>query len=253
MRALSTLHIFIETGPSLYRHSQLSLTFRNPQTRAYFWCQTNLFGAAIAKLPDLLSDYNNSLSPSPDMGLWQYSLNTELDQFGYYAQHPDILARFNEAMRAPAFGGSSILPPFPFETLSCASEDETMLVDVGGGKGQILEAILGAFPASALTGRMILQETPGVLADAEQSGALAKAISAGKLSLMGVDFFNEQPVKGARAYLLRRVLHDWSDAQCKVILGHIKASMGPESRILVVDMVLSDMGASKRECLSDRK
>ena len=52
------------------------------------------------------------------------------------------------------------------------------------------------------------------------------------------DFFTPQPIKDADVYLLRMVLHDWSDKYCLRILRHIRASAGPSSRIMIVDNLI---------------
>lgn len=54
------------------------------------------------------------------------------------------------------------------------------------------------------------------------------------------DFFLEQPVKHAKAYILRRVLHDWKDDEAQQILKAIIPAMAPDSRILVGDFVLAE-------------
>ena len=43
---------------------------------------------------------------------------------------------------------------------------------------------------------------------------------------------------GARAYYLRRILHDYSDAKCIVILKHLAAAAAPDTLILVSEMMV---------------
>ena len=54
------------------------------------------------------------------------------------------------------------------------------------------------------------------------------------------DFFEPQPVKNARAYYLRSVMHDWSDEYALKILANVYEAMGPESVLLVNETVMSD-------------
>ncbi|KAF3024985.1 hypothetical protein E8E14_013922 [Neopestalotiopsis sp. 37M] len=54
------------------------------------------------------------------------------------------------------------------------------------------------------------------------------------------NFFEPQPIKGARFYYLRQVLHDWPDENCVVILKHLMDALGPDSQILIDEMVLPD-------------
>lgn len=61
----------------------------------------------------------------------------------------------------------------------------------------------------------------------------AAALAASRIEFVVHDFFDVNPVRGADVYWLRYVLHDWSDEYCVRILGAIKESMGPRSRILI--------------------
>lgn len=52
------------------------------------------------------------------------------------------------------------------------------------------------------------------------------------------DFYAEQPVKGATIYLLRAIIHDWSDKYCLRILRRLREAAAPTSRLVVVDTIL---------------
>lgn len=77
------------------------------------------------------------------------------------------------------------------------------LVDVGGGMGQTLEDFRVHVPE--YTGELVLQDLPEVIEVARRQGLDAR------ISLQAHDFFTPQPVKGARAYFMRSVLHDVSE------------------------------------------
>jgi hypothetical protein len=99
--------------------------------------------------------------------------------------------------------GAAGVPPFPFaDELKCDSEEEVLIVDIGGGKGQALEFIQNGFPE--LKGRMIVQDLPEVIKDTNESSHLPSSIET-----MAADFFKPQPVRGAKAYFMRRIMHDW--------------------------------------------
>lgn len=58
---------------------------------------------------------------------------------------------------------------------------------------------------------------------------------------MANDFFTPQPLKGAKAYYLRQVLHDCPTEQCKQILSNLKAAMKPGySRILLNEIIIAE-------------
>ncbi|KAK3323015.1 hypothetical protein B0H66DRAFT_621122 [Apodospora peruviana] len=61
---------------------------------------------------------------------------------------------------------------------------------------------------------------------------------------MPVDIHARQPVENARADLLRRVLHDYGDEECATILRILKAAIGPDSKVVIMEVVLDDLGTS---------
>ncbi len=53
------------------------------------------------------------------------------------------------------------------------------------------------------------------------------------------DFFGKRRVQGADVYLLRSILHDWSDVYCGQILNRLREAARPRSKLVVIDVVLS--------------
>lgn len=114
--------------------------------------------------------------------------------------------------------------------------DSSVFVDIGGGTGQILEDFHTSVPEYA--GRLVLQELPEVINAVIASGS--KLAQDSRFELQTHDFFTRQPIRGARAYFMRSVLHDWQDDKCRAILNHLKDAMEPGySRILISDCVSS--------------
>jgi hypothetical protein len=68
---------------------------------------------------------------------------------------------------------------------------------------------------------------------------------------MAADFFKPQPVRGAKAYFMRRIMHDWGDEACKSILKNLVLSMSVDSKILVNELVLPDENCERRMALND--
>jgi hypothetical protein len=142
--------------------------------------------------------------------------------FEYLARHPEIGARFDASMALmSAPENAALAAAYPFRGT---------VVDVGGGRGGLLAAILEAHAGV----RGILYDQPSVLRDEQ---ALLVTGHAGRCALVAGDFFESVP-GGADLYVLKRILHDWDDADAIRILRACRAAMQPAARILVIDAVL---------------
>ena len=97
---------------------------------------------------------------------------------------------------------------------------------------------LGMAMTDERTQKLVLQDLQVVLNDAK-----AKNLDP-SIELMAFDFLAEQPVKGARAYFMHWIMHDWPDEVCRRILGRLVEAMKPGySRILIFDVVIPNTGA----------
>ena len=107
------------------------------------------------------------------------------------------------------------------------------VVDVGGGRGVLLGAVLESAPGAA----GILLDRPSAIAAARAH--LDGAGLAGRVRLVAGDFFAEVPADGD-LYLVARILHDWDDTAALRILGRCRAAMRSGARLLVVDALLPE-------------
>lgn len=151
-----------------------------------------------------------------------------------------IMAQFPDRLKAFQLGFMSqedsvpIMGFYDYSALYDAGNDgdRATLVDVGGGQGQSILQILKAFPVLQAN-RMVLQDLPEPIKQSQESKLLPEGVTA-----MVHDFWTPQPVKGAKAYLLRRIIHDYSDENCVKLLSHLRDAMLPDSRVLIADMVM---------------
>jgi hypothetical protein len=145
--------------------------------------------------------------------------------FEWLAKHPVEASMFSETM--VGFHGAepeAVAKAYDF------SQIETVL-DIGGATGNLLSTILSHHRAP----RGILFDLPHVVADAP---ALIKARGlTDRIAIESGSFFESVPAAGG-AYLLSHIIHDWSEAQCLTILGNCRRAMNPNSRLLVIEMVL---------------
>ena len=107
------------------------------------------------------------------------------------------------------------------------------LVDVGGGQGQLLAAILKQYP----TMQGILFDAPPVVATAP--AVLAANGVAERCAIVGGDFFVSAPA-GGDAYILKHIIHDWSDDECLTILGHCHAVLLAGGKVLIAEMIVPE-------------
>jgi hypothetical protein len=105
------------------------------------------------------------------------------------------------------------------------------LLDVGGGDGNLLGAILRAHPT--VRGQ-VLDLAPAAAAAAERFAAARLTDRAGAVA---ASFFDPLPA-GADAYLLSDILHDWDDEHARAILAGCRSAAGPEGTVVVVEPVL---------------
>ena len=150
--------------------------------------------------------------------------------FDYLGAEPEREAAFHASMATRAAAESAaVIDAFDFTTVH-------HVVDVGGGNGILLAAILQTAPH--ITG--VLLDRSAVLPEAQATfdGAGFSA----RAQCVAGDFFIDVP-SDADMYVLSRVLHDWDDADAVRILRTCRKRMPPNSRLLIVEAVLPERAA----------
>ena len=145
--------------------------------------------------------------------------------FEFLASHPDEAAHFNNAMIG--FHGAepaAVAEAYDFSRFHT-------VVDVGGGTGNLLAAILRRHPDL----RGVLADRPHVVREA--TAVLGPSGVEDRVTLEAIDFFETVPRAGD-VYVLSHVIHDWDEARCLAILQRCRAAMTPSSRLLIIETVL---------------
>jgi O-methyltransferase domain len=146
----------------------------------------------------------------------------------YYAEHPENNALFGEAMtNLTAIANAGVLDGYQFAPFRRA-------VDVGGGHGSFLCAILDHHPDAGA----VLFDLPNVLVDAAKAGLITRHQT--RIELTSGDFFDSVPA-GGDLYLLKFILHDWNDEHAAAILHNIRRVIDPNGRLAVIEIVLPPM------------
>ncbi len=149
-----------------------------------------------------------------------------MNGFEYLGDRPEAAAIFNDGMRsvsADKFG--AVADAYEFSEIGT-------LVDVGGGPGGLLAAILRANPHV----KGILGELPHVLEGAKK--CFDEAGVADRCEYVSIDMFEGVP-SGGDAYAMANVIHDWDDEHCITILENCRSSMNDGGRVLLIELVLS--------------
>lgn len=231
-----------QSGPEMYIPNKLTRRLVQPGgIDGIIFCFES-GGPSFARLPEYLrsTDFQNPAGPLN--GPFQYGHQTENTIFDWFGSRPDVFNAFHGYIHTIRAHRPNWTDMYPAETqlaIGLKSEgDASAFVDIGGSTGQILDDFRTTVPK--YTGRLVLQELPPVI-EAARGMELDP-----RIELQPHDFFKPQPVVGARAYFLRMVLHDWSDDECRKILGHLRDVMDRDySKILISDCVSCPLRYSK--------
>jgi hypothetical protein len=118
-------------------------------------------------------------------------------------------------------------------------------MDVGGGNGSLLAAILKAHPGV----HGVLADSPQVLDRARKRGFLGGELEA-RSELQACDFFRELP-SGCRAYVMKSIIHDWDDPRAHQILVNCRRAMPEDGVLLLVELILLEGDAPCLAKLAD--
>lgn len=135
------------------------------------------------------------------------------------AADPALSASFDALMGAHGF--DDVVAAYDWGTA-------THVVDVGGGDGTLLAAILAANPE--VHGTVVELSAPGAAA----TRTLEDAGVADRAQVVVASFFDPLPTGGDH-YLLSGVIHDWDDSEATVILRNCADAAGPDGMIVLVE------------------
>lgn len=145
--------------------------------------------------------------------------------FEYFEKNPQAGATFNQAMTALVKNEISVVASaYDFSQFE-------RLVDIGGGHGRLLAAILKQCPTLSGVVFDLPHVAEGAIEHFKREGISSRA------QVAGGDFFTSVP-DNADAYILSHIIHDWSDERSSKILANIHKAMRPEGKLLLVETVI---------------
>jgi hypothetical protein len=147
--------------------------------------------------------------------------------YEYLAEHPGESVLFDRSMtNLTEIAIEPILSAVNFSKYS-------VIADIGGGEGLLLSSIL----YKCRNTRGILFDLPEGMTEAQS--VLNRFEVADRVSIVPGDFFKTAP-GGADAYVLKNVLHNWSEEECVTILDNIRKAMPENGKILILEMILDE-------------
>jgi C-methyltransferase len=147
------------------------------------------------------------------------------ESFEYFADNFEHAELFNKTMTSVSeMTDETVVAGYDFSAYPT-------IVDVGGGHGPLLAAILAAAPAS----RGVLYDQSHVVAGAPK--LLRQRDVADRVRIVEGSFFDSVP-SGGDAYVLKNIIHDWPDEKAMQILRNVRAAAGPRATVLLVEFVI---------------
>jgi hypothetical protein len=151
--------------------------------------------------------------------------------FEYLDAHPQAAAVFNANMTAMTERDvPEVVTTYDFSGAG-------LLVDVGGGHGALVSAILQAGGRAAA----MLFDRASVIEGARAH--LAAAGLADRCKLVAGSFFEAIP-EGGDTYTLKDIIHDWDNERALAILRNCRRAMGTDAKLLLIERVLPADGES---------
>lgn len=160
------------------------------------------------------------------------------DVWDWRSSHPGENLIFNEAMRAMSFRvARSATAAFDFGRFA-------RIIDIGGGNGAFLAAILANNPSS----RGVVFDLPHVVAGA--TAVLREAGVSDRCEAMGGSYFDTIP-GGGDAYIVKAVFMDHSDDEVTGLLRKIRSAMLPNGEVLIVERIITGQSDEPSVLMSD--
>ncbi|PYI05539.1 O-methyltransferase [Aspergillus sclerotiicarbonarius CBS 121057] len=231
VRVAISRHVFHEPVKGVIAHTAASkLLLNNPMVEAWLQNIAQEFWPAFTRTVEATEKWPGSEEPN-ETG-YALAHGTSSHPFDEIRKDPHRHQQFITAMRFshlhPAYHLSHLLNNYNFDRT-------TTIVDVGGSNGEVSIEIASRYPHI----RCIVQDLPDTIA-----GLATKVPSAlaARVTGMAHDFLTPQPVHDADVYLLRWILHDWSDKYAIQILRNLTPALKKGARVVVNDICIPEPG-----------
>jgi hypothetical protein len=218
LRALAGMGIFAEDEQGRFGLTPLAEPLRKD-------VPSSLRAAALFSCDPVIQQIWGELQHSVTTGEDGFNYRYGMGAWAFREQNPELNASFNEFMTAlTRLDTDAIVADYDFSSMDT-------LVDVGGGQGTLVAAIVKATPG--LHG--IVFDQAHVVDGA--AAVLAAAGVADRCEVVGGDFFSEVP-QGKDGYILKNIIHDWDDARSIMILKTCRRAILATGKLLLFEFVI---------------
>lgn len=232
LRLLASQGIFTETAPRTFANNQLSNFLRSD-------IPGSLRSMGRFRGTDFVYRSFGEILHSIRTGEPGRAKVLGMDGWEYLERNPGTAKIFDDAMTdLSAMAAPTIASAYDF------SKWES-LMDVGGGNGVLLAAILRAHRSL----RGVLADQQHVLKRARDRGFLSGALEK-RSTMEPCDLFRNIP-RGCRAYLMKSVIHDWNDEDAVRILTQCRRSVPKNGALLLVEFNLPEDSSPSRAKVTD--
>jgi hypothetical protein len=216
LRFLASHGVFAETAPGIFEHTPLSHLLRTDAEGSY---------RAAARLFHRFFPGWDGLDHAVRTGEPGFNKVFGQGVFDYVMANPEVGPILDAGMTSiHGYETAAMLDAYDFGAVS-------VLADIGGGNGSLLVGALQRYPRM----RGILFDLSHVVGRA--AAHIEQAGLSDRCQVIEGSFFETVP-SGADAYLMRHIIHDWTDEQSLPILAHCRAAMPKDGRLLLVECVV---------------
>ncbi|KAF7368126.1 hypothetical protein MSAN_00878900 [Mycena sanguinolenta] len=249
LRLLATHNIFREVTPDVFANNRLSSVLDSKakppgvlvERRGERLIGTSGVAAAVeffsddifkssAWLTDTLLEQKDGVLP------FNKAFGTEEPVFVYMQREENTYRRLRLGIGMQGMSQTEapdvIFTGFDWGALSAGST----LADIGGGHGHLAMSIAQKHPNL----RIVIQDFERTLDGAKilWKNSFPTHIESGMVEFQAHDFFDPQPLKNAAVFMLRFILHDWSDARCVDILQNLRDAAQPSTQLVIIERII---------------
>ncbi|RYP10033.1 hypothetical protein DL765_008232 [Monosporascus sp. GIB2] len=244
VRAARSLRIFEESPAGFVSHNIASASLATTLVHDSVGFATEEYVPAAMRFAEALQRFPGSDKASESAIAIANGSVGERDIFSAISHDAARVERFANAMSwvttVPETSSSHFVDNVPW----AAAGNPTMkgspkvVVDVGGSRGDLCEALLRKYPDIE---KAIVEDLPAVT---KSNLERPPSDVANRMEYRAYDFFTKQVVRNADVYIFRTVLHDWPDSYAIQILQNQVPAMKPRARILINDICIDAQQAT---------